>query len=101
MHGQAVTIIGCGAQAKYVMEILSKTGGKICRVLDPIGGKVGKRIRGFSIRAFRESDFYPVCPQLWPVVPIGKDAEILRNECTSCLSRPCIRIPAIFGTLAC
>jgi acetyltransferase EpsM len=54
---EGVTVIGCGAQAKYVMEIFARTGRVVSQVLDPIGGKVGKRMGGISIDAFSIEDF--------------------------------------------
>lgn len=52
-----VTLIGCGAQAKYVMEILEKTSSTVQEVLDPIGQGVGDILGDFTIGAFNEAEF--------------------------------------------
>jgi UDP-perosamine 4-acetyltransferase len=51
-----VTLIGCGPQAKYVMEILARTDRAVFQVLDPIGRRIGESIGGFTIQPFKEAE---------------------------------------------
>lgn len=57
MSVNPVTLIGCGAQAKYVMEILARTDRAILQVLDPIGRRIGEKIGVFTIQPLKEADF--------------------------------------------
>lgn len=51
-------IIGAGAQTKYVLEVLLEGQETIEKILDPIGGMVGRNIRGFEIQKFDETLCY-------------------------------------------
>ncbi len=52
-----ITLIGCGAQAKYVLEILTITDGTLMQILDPIGHQIGEKIDRYTIGEFNETDF--------------------------------------------
>ncbi len=57
---EGISVIGCGAQAKYVIEIFARTGRIVSQVLDPIGGKVGNRMGGICIGRFAIEDFLKI-----------------------------------------
>lgn len=52
-----IIIIGCGAQCKYAINTFLKTGKKIAKILDPIGGKKGTYIDQFLIEQFDKKVF--------------------------------------------
>jgi acetyltransferase EpsM len=57
MPYNSIILIGCGAQAKYTMEILERTDRTVLQVLDPIGRRLGENLGGLPIEAFNETDF--------------------------------------------
>jgi acetyltransferase EpsM len=55
MSNLPITLIGCGAQAKYAIEIFARTGRLVSRVLDPLGYRVGEQLGDVSIEPFNLS----------------------------------------------
>lgn len=51
MKASSVILIGCGAQAKYALDIFGLTGRTVSRLLDPMGAKVGMRIGNHTIES--------------------------------------------------
>ena len=49
---EPIIIIGCGAQAKYVLEIFQLGKRRVSVILDPVGGKIGQKLGGVQIEAF-------------------------------------------------
>ena len=47
-----VALVGCGAQAKYALEILATTGRQVSAVYDPVGKMAGGRLEGREIKPF-------------------------------------------------
>lgn len=52
MNKSPIILIGCGAQAKYALEIFSKMNKTVARIFDPIGKKVGKQIGQHKIKDY-------------------------------------------------
>jgi len=46
-----LVLIGCGAQAKYALDIFSLKGHNAFCILDPIGGKIGQKLGGHVIES--------------------------------------------------
>ena len=57
MHGKSVILIGCGAQAKYAIDIFAQTNRSVSQVFDTIGRKAGQRVGDFTIESFNMSEF--------------------------------------------
>lgn len=52
MEKSPILLIGCGAQAKYALEIFSLMNLELDRIFDPIGGKIGKRLGQHTIESY-------------------------------------------------
>jgi len=51
MANPHVILIGCGAQAKYALDIFSRTGQTVSHLFDPIGEKIGQRLCNITIKS--------------------------------------------------
>jgi hypothetical protein len=53
MNPSNIILIGCGAQAKYALDIFSYGNLQVSHVFDPVGNKIGRMINGYHIEDFK------------------------------------------------
>jgi len=100
MDKYKIALIGCGAQAKYAVEIMRLTGRSVAAVFDPLGKKVGGGVGGCVIEPFEGETTLNALDDSYGVIVCAADAD-LKRELFASARRSGLKLENAIHPMAC